>query len=143
MVASEPNETLSANRRSAGCCTQGLLHPSCASCKNRNQHRCRSPIWVASAPDGTLSPRRRQHEAPYGRPSPSNSDRIMESTSARKTKKKAATNGSVPTCCSKQCHEPTPNAFSQFGKSFQNSTCGTMGHGRNSNPDDTQLLGVC
>jgi hypothetical protein len=38
---------------------------------------------------------------------------------------------------------PMRSTFSQFGKSFQNSTCGTMGHGRNSNPDDTQLLGVC
>jgi hypothetical protein len=70
-----------------------------ACCKNRNQDRCRWPIWVTSAPDGTLS-RRRQHEAPYGRPSPSNSDR-MKSRSARKIEK-AATNGSVPTCCSKQ-----------------------------------------
>ena len=72
------------NRRSApdACCTKPRRRLACSN--TRNQDRCRWPIWVISAPDGTLS-RRRQHKAPYGRPSPSNSDR-MKSRIARKTK---------------------------------------------------------
>ena len=54
MVASEPNETLSANRRSAGCCTQGLLHPSSASCMLQESE----PAPLSLAHLGRLSTRR-------------------------------------------------------------------------------------